>query len=234
MIGTVAAPSAAPGARKTSDLLAAIQGYVQGLDSEEIYQYALTELNNAIDSINSRRVWHKLTGTQQISLLAGSGSYGLAADFKDPIHAEFSDVEGNPQLRCAYVPYKNFQLRYEYPQKSFRGRPEAYTIYWSDNRLVLNAAPESSFTGSLPFLDLIYHRSILYVVGKGDHVNLPGEFNQYLMWQARSDVAYALGERMRADRAAGRAEAIMRKLESHDDMLTTDYGGGKSFARAWR
>jgi len=194
--------------------------YVQGGDDPELLDIAGRAINRAIDRINAK-TWIKLLARQTFTTTLNTAEYALNKDFKDPINLSLLNSGQYPAKRMPYVDYKSFEM--EYPNAESPGYPTRYSIYYHTRTLVLSLDPAQPFVDAYPYMALLYHKRIPYLAKDSDRQETTPEFNGFIGWYARSDLAATRGERGLANDARGEAGSIWRDLRESDNTTDTDW-----------
>lgn len=210
-----------PGQRSFATLKRYVVDYVQGGDDPELLDIAGRAINKSIDLLNAARMWIKMTGKQDIVTTLDVADYQLNKDFKDPIELVLMDINQYPKSKLDYLPYRLLTL--EIPDGTEAGKPEAYTIYYQERLLSLARAPVQNWVDTYPYMRLRYHQRLVHLVGEGDIHGGPPEFDAFISWRARFDIAAVRGERGLASLAHQESDAILSALRRSDNEILSDW-----------
>jgi hypothetical protein len=193
-----------------------ILSYVQALqDDPELNELANMSIRSGISSINERN-WKKLAAFHDIGLTATDAEYELPTDYKDPLHCELLGTGGRPNGRLHYKELK--RLLREHPVSDQDGAPSVYTIMYDQRLFRLEPAPAASFTALHPTARARYFRRVPFP-SEGDGTGLPPEFDWWLIWNGRSEIA-AIRRPQVYGLAAGEAGRRWRQLKIDDNAVT--------------
>lgn len=194
--------------------------YVQGGDDPELLDIAGRAINRAIDRINAK-TWQKMIARQTFNTRLNTAEYTLNNDFKDPINLSLLNSGQYPAKRLPYVDYKSMEIEYENAESA--GCPTRYSIYYHTRTLVLSLDPAQSFVDDYPYMALLYHKRIPYLAKDSDRQETTPEFNGFIGWYGRADLAATRGERGLATDAKREASDIWRDLRESDNNIATDW-----------
>src|SRR5512144_1971196 len=201
-----------PSASTAAEMVRSVLDYVQGADDNELRDVALRELNFAIDEANAR-TWRKAITTQTITLVAGTDTYTLNDNFKDPIRAILL-LNGDRKDRLFFEEMITFLARF--PDRLGTAAPGLYTIDYSNRLFMLEGQPNASFLLNYDSVELHYYLRFAHLAQDSDVHGGPPEFNAFFVWQARAGVAAIRGDQRLAGYAEGKAKAIYRELRVSD------------------
>jgi hypothetical protein len=213
-------PSAVVGQENASELMRSVADYVQGAAHPDILDISRRSLNRGIDRINSR-VWKDLTTTQTITLVADQRTYDLSANIKKPMHCERMNGSGNAEGRYYFKEYKS--LLEEHINQATSDSPSVYSLDYSARKFVFNIPPSSGFASSWPTAKLTAYIRLPYLTQPDDVHGAPGEFNGYLIWEARAELAAVRGQDRSARFAEAKAGSLWRGLIANDSDQMTDW-----------
>jgi len=211
----------APGQRSFATLKRYVVDYVQGGDDPELLDIAGRALNKALDVLNATRQWIKMTGKQDIVTTLDAADYQLNKDFKDPIECVLMNLAQYPLAKLDYLPYQ--LLTIEVPDGTEAGEPEAYTVYYQERLFSLARAPAQAWVDTYPYMRLRYHQRLLHMTSDGDVHGGPPEFDAFISWRARFDIAAVRGETSLARLAHMESEGILASLIRSDNEIFTDW-----------
>ena len=213
-------PAAVVGLEHASELMRSVADYVQGADQPDILDISRRSLNRGIDRVNSR-TWKDLTTTQTITLVADQRTYDLAANIKKPLHCERMNGSSAAEGRYYYKEYKS--LLEEHVYQSTSSSPSVYSIDYAARKFVFNIPPSSDFVSSWPTAKLTAYIRLPYLTQPDDVHGAPGEFNGYLIWEARAELAAIRGQDRSARFAEQKAASLWRGLIANDSDQMTDW-----------
>jgi len=208
-----------PPGRTFSELKRAVVDIVQGANDPELLDVAGRSINNAIDELNLYN-WIKLAGKQDITLSLNQADYSIQSDVKNPIGLGLWN-NGAPKSKLQFKEYRT--LEEEHPWAVDSGWPMAYTIYYEERALSLNVLPNQSFIDNYDTMRLRFFRRVHHLVDDSQRLDLPSEFNSYVLWQARFDLASVRGEFAQADRAGVKSARLLSQLRNDDHETETDW-----------
>ena len=194
--------------------------YVQGGNDPELLDVAGRAINRAIDRINAK-TWQKQIARQTFTTRLNTAEYTLNKDFKDPINLSLMNSGQYPAKRLPYKDYKSLEI--ENPNAENAGTPTHYTVHYHRRTLVLSLDPAQSFVDDYPYMALLYHNRLAYLAGDSDRHGADPEFNGFIGWLARADIAAVRGERSLAQTAKAEASDIWRDLRESDNNTVTDW-----------
>lgn len=222
MATTLAASTVvAPHPSSFASLKRYVVDYVQGVDDAELLDVAGRAINAAVDMLNAERSWIKVNRKQTIYLVADQIDYNINTDFKDPIYALLLNTSFMPTKRLNYKDYKTLAL--DNPNAEFSGSPWVYTIFYNERLFSFVITPTQDFVSSTPYVELRYHNRLQYMTADSDTHGGPPEFNAFIGWQARFDVATARGESNLARLAEIKALRVLDALKMSDNSTETDW-----------
>lgn len=209
-----------PGASSLADLRRCVLDYVQGSDDSHLLDVATRAINMAIDKVNAVP-WKRMQSTQDIDFVAGTISYDLSATFKEAAHCELLNSSDLPIGRIYYKGLKT--LMEENADRSTNGEPLYYSIDHPNRTFVLDRPPSSAFISNFPKARLWAKTRLARLTNAADQHGGPPEFDRFLCWDARADVAAVRGHSSSADRAMRAAEQIFRLLRVDDKAMVQDW-----------
>lgn len=181
-------------------------------------ELARTAINGGINRLNSRN-WQKLIKSVTISLAADTSEYSIPLDFRDPRHCERQNSSAYPDGRFPYKSLKS--LLDEHPHDTDSGDPRYYTIQHTRRVLFFDTTPSQTFVTKYPYARLYYHRRHPHLTGNSSQLEYPNEFEEFVVWYAREEVAgikapdkFALANRRRME--------LWQDLKADDTDTLTD------------
>lgn len=222
-------PTFVPVSRTQTNFRSLVLGYVQAdnLSDSELTAVADEALDSATGRINSRN-WHKILGNATATLVADQISYTFASGFssvisdvRDPIALMKRDTNANRSGRIAYKAFKSMLV--EHPSAGTSGTVSVYSMDYQNRQLTFDRAPDAAFVASYPSVDFWYHRRIAELSGTSDDMDVPPDFDWYIVWHARMEVAEHLGFDRKADRALQMMERQWQALTRDDNEVETDW-----------
>lgn len=207
-----------PGNLNAATMIRHVLNFVSSVGDSDLNTLAREGLNQGIDRINSV-TWNKIYGIQTITLVADDDDYSVSSDHKDPIRL----LRMRSGVRDGRIPYKFHQTFFnEHPNAINSGYPNRYTIDYKQRLLVLSRPPTSSYVTTWATLEYWYHRRLARLTQNSDTIDIPPEFEWFLIWTARMEVASDLypEKSLLAER---RVEALWRELRNQDFETETDW-----------
>jgi hypothetical protein len=222
-MATTVGPSSvlSPSPASYHELRRYVVDFLQGANDPELLSVAGRAINSAIDFLNTSRHWIKITGKQDITTTLAVADYALNTDFRDPIELVLMNIRGYPQKRLPYKPYKTLSL--ENPDGTQDGTPAFYTIYYTERLFSLNRGPVQGWVNDHPYMRLRYHKRLSRMTDDSASHGGPPEFDAYIGWRARWDVAATRGEPQLALMARNEAERALAMLTTSDNEVFTDW-----------
>lgn len=221
-IGVSGGTSALPANQSRSQLTRQVVSYLMGGDDPDLLGYAHTELNLAVDKLNTWN-WNRLNANQSITMVLSDVDYTLAADVKTPIAVERLDSDSKPVGRLGF---KQLQALFrDHTWRREAGHPTFYSIDENSRLLLLDRPPSQSFINQYPTLKFWYHRRLPYLLNGSETHDSPPEFRSFMVWQARSSLAATMGDIRKEGIAARKALDMWNQLRNDDADTATDFGG---------
>lgn len=172
-------------------------------------------------SVLNERDWFKVLGFQDVTLVADQADYDADDDVRDPFHCERLDASGNPDGLMGFRDFKSFLT--EFSRATQSGSPKIYTFMYDQIRQwSLQIAPDSTFVGSWPTLRFRYHRRIPRLSDAGDTIGASPEFDWFLIWHARAELA-ANRDPGKMARAQAKADRKLAALIQDDNNIQSDF-----------
>jgi len=185
----------------------------------EVKSTVLGMLNAGIAIINSRR-WHKLTGSEDLTMAAADDDIGVATTFKEPVACFRLNSSDDRIGRLPFRPLRSLLM--ERPNNATAGSPRAYGIDYPNRNLILDVQPSATWVAANPKLRLYQHIRLAELAADGDQTGGEPEFDWFIVWHARRELAaqrepekFGLADRM--------AEQIYRELRRSDTDQMSDW-----------
>jgi hypothetical protein len=218
--GVPAASVYTPAPHSLAALKRDVLNYVQGTQSDsDLNDLAQRAINNGIDRINSRN-WKQLINKDTLTLVADDADYGLSNDFKRPITLLRLDSSSNRDGRLDYLPLQTFYNEHRYATAS--GDPRWYTIQHKQRLLLLDVPVGSAFASAYPTLELWYHRRIPHLTGDADRIDIPPEFERFIVNHAAAELAAMRGHQVLSF-VRQEEELAWSELKIDDNNTATDW-----------
>lgn len=182
--------SPSPAARACSDLKADVARYVGATNAARALAEAENCIGTAVAKLNTK-LWNWAIVYQDITLVAGTSDYDLAAPFKAPRKAELLNGSGTPLSRLTYLDPHSFSD--EYYDRNTQGSPQVYTVEnpHEYGQVNLSSPPHSSFVSQYPTLRLRYYQKVQPCSGSVTSLDIPHETAEWVSWYAKSLLAAA-------------------------------------------
>ena len=136
----------------------------------------------AIRSFNSW-AWTFNRVTEDITLVASTADYSLAANWRNALRAQMVDSSSNTRNDVSWIPWSDWVSAF--PDQSTTGSiPLFYTArnVYENGLVTVDPVPASTLT--YPTLRLFYHRRILCPVNGSTSINAPTEVEQAIFDEA--------------------------------------------------
>ena len=216
----VSGSGAIPSSVTASEMIRYVLDYVQGSDEPHLRDVALRAINRSLDRINTVR-WQKIVGYQDITFVASTQTYDLASDVKEP--QTFMLLDSSDNL-CRRLPFKEMGVMdWEHQVVSGTGYPQCYTLDYGQHQLRLERSPSSAFVAAYPTGRLRYYRRLAHLTQDSDQLGIPADFDWFIGWSGRADMAAARGERAAASDAQREAREAWATLRQNDFDTQPDY-----------
>lgn len=212
--------SPTPAAVSYSTLKTKVARYVLESNATTALSVAGDCIRDAVMELNTRR-WKWAIVYQDVTLVAGTAAYDLAAPFKAPRKAEL--INSNSKA-VGYLKYMDpFTFLREFPDRTNSGDPYQYTV---DNaheygQVILSCSPSAAFVASYPTLRLWFYRRVQVQSGDSDVLDIPAEVESFVEWRAKETIA-SLYDQSKVGYANQRANLMWTKLVRDD--VTTELG----------
>lgn len=199
-----------------------VAGYVLMPNDDEAIETAVAGVRRAIDRLNTRR-WRWAMSYQDLTIIAGTPSYGLPSDFKQPRRFTFCDPDGVERGTLPFMPWVEFLNYVSWDQPGQRD-----PCYYSSanpydlGTIYLDSSPSEDWAAKYPTARLWYFRRVTYPVAAADPFLCPSEVVAFIQDFACGFVA----DRYAPDKAAlayGRANALWRDLVRDDNDDQPDW-----------
>ena len=185
----VTTTSPTPATMTRSAMVSEVTNYVLLPEDGEAQARAVEGLNDAIRYLNMRN-WNWSLTRHDITLVADTAEYGLAASFKGPRAAELLDSSSNAKDRLGWFLPRTFIDAYH--DRSTSGTPDGYTVFDEQARgkVTLSCPCSSGFVSSYPTLRLWYFARLAYLTTDGDQaIEAPSEVCGFILWHAKMLIA---------------------------------------------
>ena len=216
-----------PSSASKNTLIRRVLNFVMGADDDDsLNAVALDALNSAVALINSRK-WYKLFSNTDLTMAADTSTYGLPADFKEPMSAFELNSSDERNQRIPYLPLKS--MLDERPIATTSGNPQTYGINYGTRQFTFDIPPSSSFVSRVPQVRIYYYKRIPELTDTSQTIGADPEFDWYVVWSARREIA-AIRDPQKYSLADREAERFLRELRRSDTDQMTDHSvfGGYS------
>jgi len=191
-------------------------GLIAALTDTELISAVDRSIDCAVSRLNSRQ-WKKWLALQTISLTVNTATYDLADLHKDPGRLMRVNASG---ARDGQLEFKELRsLLNEHPSATTSSTPSYYSLDFDQHQLVLDVPVDSAFLASYPTLHFYYFPRVS--VSDSGTV-LPPEFDWFLIWHARAELAsYRRPDAVTI--AVGMARELWQALTEEDNNTQTDW-----------